>query len=339
MTRKTIPWSIKQVCMMMSKGSLLLNHPIQRPSGQWKQYDQSLLIHSVLTMFIPDIYVIQTRTEKGNQYNVVDGKQRLTIFQSFLNDEWELSELEPVILESTGEEFDISGLKFSELPEEVKEEINSFTLSFKVIEFDQNDDQEDIIDSVFYRLNNGKPVSREHLAFVSASRNVQEFVQRQITENPLFVTVAHFPESSIKKSDREMSILQSIILASGLQYDSFSAKDVETFFTQNTNIDDELLNRLESTFVEIAETFNIEHNKFANKVNIPAMVGAFNACGGSADCTERVQKAIAEYVKVSKKGDKYRRYTGSGCQKKENVQGRVKALIEICGNSQFAEAV
>jgi hypothetical protein len=339
MTRKPLAWNVRQVCTMIDRGTITFNNPIQRPSGQWKQHDQSLLIHSILTMFIPDIYAIQIRGEKANTYDIIDGRQRLTAIYSFLKDEWALTELEPVKLESTGEEYDISGLKFSELPEEVQEEIKGYTITFKAIEFDPDDDQEEIIDDIFYRLNNGKPVTRGHLAYVSASRKVQEFIQKQITENPLFTEVAHFSEGSIKRSDREVCILQSIMLSTGMKYKSFSNRDVEEFFTNNTNIDDELFNRLESTFVEIAETFNFEHDKFANKVNIPAMVGAFNACGGSADCTERVQKAIAGYVPASKPGDKYRQYTGAGCQKKENVQGRVKALIEICGNGELAEAV
>ncbi len=113
-------------------------------------------------MFVPDVYAIQTfkviDEKQVNVYDVIDGQQRLTIFYTFKKDELALTKLEPVTLESTGETHDISGLRFSELPEDVQDAINSFMITFRVLEFDENDDEENIVNTVFYRLNNGKTV-------------------------------------------------------------------------------------------------------------------------------------------------------------------------------------
>ena len=204
MLRKPLSWSVRQVCSMINKGTITFDNPLQRPSNQWKIENKSLLIHSILTMFMPDIYAIQFKNEetKTNIYDIIDGKQRLTTIFSFLNDEWVLTDLKSIKLESTGEQFDISGKKFSELPEEVQEEIKGYTITFKAIELEEDDDEEEVIEDIFYRLNNGAPVSRGHLAFISTKRNVQEFVSKTVTENSLFINVAHFPEGSIKKSNR-----------------------------------------------------------------------------------------------------------------------------------------
>ncbi|WP_372011852.1 DUF262 domain-containing protein [Paenibacillus chitinolyticus] len=297
---------------------------MQRPSGQWKVEDNSLLIHSSLTLFVPDVYAVQTpkiiNEKQVNVYDVIDGQQRLTIFYSYRKDEFALTKLEPVTLESNGETYDISGLRFSELPEEVQDSINSFMITFRVLEFDENDDEESIIDTVFYRLNNGKPVSKEHLAFVSASKKVQNYGHERINKSGLFLNVAHFPEGSIKKSDRQMCILQSIIIAGKLDFPSFSTKDVEAIFKQN-EIEDETLQLLDSAYNNIEKTFQ-DKSKFVTKVNIPSMVALFL---NNSD-QEKVSAFLQWYSQNNKKGDSYRRYCVGGTTKKDQVWGRVNGL-------------
>jgi len=329
MIRKPLSWNVKQVCSMIGKGNITFDSPVQRPAGQWRIEDMSLLIDSILRMFVPDIYAIQIPTEvdgkKVNVYDIIDGKQRLTIISSFLNNEWALTELEPIVLESTGEKYDISGKKFSELPEEVQEEIKGYTLVIRSIELEEDDDEESIIEEIFYRLNNGKAVSREHLALVAAPKNVQSFVAKQTKENPLFKTVAHFSDGDIKSSRRDLTIQQSIILLTGLNYNSFAAKDVEKFWNENSIISDDILDKLEGVFVDIAEAFKHEHNKFVNKISISAMANLLN---NNKD-TEKVQEFLNWYSKNTKSGDAYKRFTGAGGVKKENVNNRIKGLQDL----------
>jgi hypothetical protein len=323
MIRKSISWNIKQVCGMINKKTLSFNSPIQRPSGQWGNDSKSLLIHSILQMFVPDVYLIQTKTENGNLFDVIDGLQRLTIINTYIKDEWTLTKLPSIKLESTGENFDITGMKFSELPEEVQEEIKGYTLTFKIIEIEEDEDEEEIVNEIFYRLNNGKQVSREHLALVSAKKNIHEFVHNTLKENPLF-TLAHFPEGSIKKSDREMTILQSIVLVSGLEYNSFASKDIEKFFVEN-DITEDTLTKVENAFIAIAESFK-ESNKFITKINIPIMTKLFTDNETDSDNAEKVEEFLNWYSKNTKKGDNYKKYCGAGCVKRVNVEGRITAL-------------
>lgn len=326
MQRKSLSWNIKQVNTMINKGTIVFDNPVQRPAGQWKDEDKSLLIHSILEMFVPDIYAIQEKKESGNVYSIIDGYQRLTNIQSFLNDELILTELPQIKLESTNEKFNISSMKFTELPEEVQDEIKGYTLVFKCIELEDDDDEETIVDDIFYRLNNGKPVSKEHLALVSAKKNVQEFVKRMINENDLFLNVAHFSAGAIKKSDKQMTILQSIVLISGLDFCTFAAKDVEKFFASN-DITDEVLNRTEELFTVIADMFNNEYTKFCTKINITSMVGFLN----QAQNIEQAKQFLMWYStgKNSKPGDEYKQNCGAGSTKKEKVNGRVKGLTEL----------
>jgi len=329
-------WSVKQICKMIQKEIITFENPLQRPADQWKLEDKSLLIDSLLRMYVPDIFAIQFSTEneegrKISTYDIIDGKQRLTTISSYINDEWELTELEPIQLESTNEFHNISCKKFSQLPEEVQEEIQGHTLDLKFWELEDDEDEENLIKEIFYRLNNGKGMSREHLALVSAGKNVQLFVHRMLTEHKLFTEIAHFAESSVKKSDREMTVMQSILLVSGLDYPSFVAKDVEKIFSEN-EIADAILAQTEQEFNAIALTFK-NHDRFVSKLSISAMVYMFSKSSNKTNSSVK----LLEYVNYlnslkpnERKADKYRKHTGAGSTKKDSVVKRINAMVEIC---------
>lgn len=325
MNRKSISWNIKQVCTMIDKGSITFDNPLQRPSGQWKNEDQSLLIDSVLRMFVPDIYAIQSQKEVDgktvNTYDIIDGKQRLTTLNRYKKDEWALTELEPITLESTGETYDISGKKFSELPEEVQDEILGYTLTFKIIELEEDEDEEEVIEMIFYRINNGKSMSKSHLAFISAHPDVKRFIFDKIENHPLFTTTAHFTNTNIKDSGRQMAVLQSILLVEGIDYKSFANKDIEDVF-RDRKVDQQVLNKVTAAFDIIHNAFP-EYNKFVTKTSIPPMVALIV----NNDFDGKIIPFLQNYAETSEKGDAYRRHVASsGTTKKQNVEGRVKGL-------------
>jgi len=328
MIRTPLSLSVKQVCTMIKKGSITFDNPIQRPPGQWNQQKKSDLIETIFRRFIPDFYATKIRGEKVNTYDIIDGLQRFTTICSFLNDEWELLQLKPIKLELTGEVFNISGLKYSQLPEEIQEVIKSYILTIRTIEFEEGEDEEELVEEIFYHLNSGVPMAKEHLALISAPKNVQEFCHRMITEHDLFVGIAKYSESAIKKSDKQMTILQSILLISGLPYESFAAKHVEEAFTK-CEITDEILNQTEQTFTDIADTFPSTH-KFVAKINIPIMAYMFS--NTTDENKSQVRENLLNYVnKGMTPGDKYKAYTGAGNVKKEKVIKRIQGMFEICG--------
>ena len=325
-------FNIKQIHTMIQKQTITFDNPLQRPADQWTIIDKSLLIDSLLRMFVPDVYAIKSVTEneegkKTTIYDCIDGKQRLTSIESYLADEWALTELEPIELESTNEVYNISGKKFSELSEDVQEEIKGYSLDVKYWVLEEDEDEENLIRDIFYRLNNGKGMSGEHKALVSAGKNVQQFVHRMLTEHKLFTDIAHFPPGSVKKSDKEMTIMQSILLISGLDYPSFATKDVERIFSTD-DITEETLTQVEVSFTDIIKAFP-EHSKYASKINIPIMAYIF-ANTPNEDKEEVIASIFKYFKKDMKKGDEYKSCTGAGCVKKAQVRGRITALQNVC---------
>lgn len=161
--KASISWSAKQLKIMIGNGKIDFNHIIQR-SYVWERTRKSALIESMILGYpIPPVYAKRfddgTGKKYGNIYSIMDGKQRLSTVAQFLNDEFALTELPPVTYmdeEFGGErEANISGKKFSELPEVLQDYLNS--VMFSVTYFDNLTKEEER--ELFKRLNAGKPLS------------------------------------------------------------------------------------------------------------------------------------------------------------------------------------
>lgn len=326
-------WGIAEICDMISKGTITFENPIQRPAGQWKKENESLLIDSILQSFvIPPIYTIgDTRINaKGKKIkinDVIDGLQRLTIISSFLADKWRLTKLKPITLRTTGEEFDISEKLFSELDKSVQRAIENYSLAFNITELEESDSRRGIAQDIFCRLNNYTSVSKEHMAWASAKENVQDFVYNIIRNHKLFTDIAHFSPSKVKKSDREMTILQSILLVSNLNYSTFSANNVKKFFV-NTDISEETLKLTDKVFSDIVKAFP-KHNMKVSKINIPILSYIF-ANTLEVDKKNVINSLQKYFNKDIRKGDKYKSFCGTGNTEKINIKGRINTLLEIC---------
>lgn len=135
--KASISWSAKQLKNMIASGKIDFNHIIQR-SYVWERKRKSALIESMIIGYpIPPVFAKRsddgTGKRGGNIYAIMDGKRRLSTVAQFLNDEFALSDLPPVSYmdEANGGECeaDISGMKFSELPEALQDHLNSVIFS------------------------------------------------------------------------------------------------------------------------------------------------------------------------------------------------------------------
>lgn len=171
--KSSISWSAKQLKNMIANGKIDFDHIIQR-SYVWERKRKSALIESMILGYpIPPVFAKRvddgTGKRGGNIYSIMDGKQRLSTVAQYLNDEFALTELPPVTYMDEGLntecETDISGMKYSELPEAIQDQLSSTI--FYVTYFDNLTKDEER--ELFKRLNAGKPLSTKSRLLASCS--------------------------------------------------------------------------------------------------------------------------------------------------------------------------
>ena len=223
--KASIVWSAKQLSSMVKNGKINFEHIIQR-SYVWERTRKSTLIESMVLGYpVPAVFAKRmddgTGKRGSNIYYIMDGKQRLSTVKEFLNDEFALSELKPVVYFDTEAdkeiEIDISGMKFSELPDGLKDYLN--TVTFSVTYFDNLTKDEER--ELFKRLNNGKPLSTKARTLASA-RNIEELLD--IGSHKLFEEML---TEKAKQSKNQVALVMKAwaMLNKDVENVSFASKD------------------------------------------------------------------------------------------------------------------
>lgn len=180
LNKANIVWTGRQLKAMVKNGSIATNNIIQR-AEVWNKEKKTYFIDSLLRGYpVPQVFTRRFEdgaSAKGKPkkvYDLLDGKQRITTFASFLNDEWILGDMEPVVYEDDGDEFeiDLSGMKFSELPEEIKYSLETASLS--IVYFDDLEKEEEV--EMFKRLNSGQPLSAKSRTLASC-RHIEDLLR------------------------------------------------------------------------------------------------------------------------------------------------------------------
>lgn len=258
-TRANIVWSAKTLAKKIAREEINTDNAVQR-GFVWDDVRQSLLIHSMLTGWMPIPAFFCSKND--GKYDLLDGKQRATTVCRFLNDELKLKGMPEVEHdvevegETVTELLDLNGKKFSELPEDMQDTIKDF--NFNVTYLDGiTDDQ---ISEMFSRLNNGKPLSAIELTRVKAKSIA---VIKEIAKHDIFSTA--LSENALKRYTDEDIIIKAWLL---LNEDdcSFDTKYVRAKMA-DTEITDEQKNEIETAFTRILETYNyIKDNTFDAKI-------------------------------------------------------------------------
>ena len=188
--RLNINWNARQLSKMCDNGSITFENAIQR-GYVWDIKRKSLLIESMILGYpIPPFYA---RRDENKVFDMLDGKQRSSAIREYLNNQYALT--------GVSEEYD--GKTFSELPEEVQDDIISYSLT--VYYFEEITDEE--VNEMFYRLNNGKALTAIELTRVKAKsfEKIKELAKHEIFTDAL-------KESQINKYTNEDIVIKALIM-------------------------------------------------------------------------------------------------------------------------------
>lgn len=251
--KASISWSAKQLKNMIANGKIDFNHIIQR-SYVWERKRKSALVESMILGYpIPPVFAKRfddgTGKRGGNIYCIMDGKQRLSTVAQYLNDEFALTELAPVVYidEAFGGECetDISGMKFSELPEALQDHLNSVIFSVTYFDNLTKDEEREL----FKRLNAGKPLSTKSRLLASCNdiEGLLDIGSHELFEDMLT------EKSKDNKNQVTLVMKAWCMLNQPIEEISFEGKAFNPLF-ETTSISDEERRELDKVFALIHDT-------------------------------------------------------------------------------------
>lgn len=344
MKKSRLNWSIEKYNEEIEKGLVSFDYPIQREGEQWTQEQKSLLIHSIACDYpVPPIYALGQNAivgegEKAKEKLVLfllDGKQRTTNVSDFINGKYRIhKETPPFIIDD--EEHDFSDYRFEELPVSVQKAIQRFTLDIYKIE----DALDSEIESMFFRLNNGTPLTqvqkaKANMGSVTADKFKHLVKHATMQQNAVFTT------HQIKQADHEVALLQAMMLLDdNYTVGKFGNKEVYDYASSLRDSDDAIFKKTELTLDYLHETLgdNVEKT-LLKKLHLPMVVWASHEALKSevppvmfADWLE----GFKEKINSKENGDKlnglpnenawlYKLGCGAGATKAEKVSDRLVA--------------
>lgn len=321
MKKLSISWSIKKIMQNINKGNIIFNHPIQRKTGQWTKEQKSLLIHSMLSDYpIPPLYAIKDKM-KDNKYSILDGKQRLTIIKDFMEDKFNLLNVPPVIIDDI--EFDINGLKFSGLQEELKDELKDVNLLIYIFE----DCSEYEIEEIFFRLNNGTALTKDQKTKAKLGAELAMYID-DILNYDLFINKASFSAYQIKRAEDQGCILQTLMLLNEYTTSKYGSNEILKFAVYfRYNHTQSQLDRCKDLFSKLGNAFDKKH-KLIKKVNIPMFIMSLKFSEDMEIPFEEFKDWINSFVNKYDTNSEYAYYCGNHTTNKDSVNKRIDLICE-----------
>ena len=254
--KAAITWNAKQVVKMMRTDGIKFDNAVQR-GYEWDKKRASLLISSLICGYpVPPFY--SAKGEDG-KYDMLDGKQRMTSIRKFYDGKFELTDIPPVVIEAGGTvmELDINGYKYEDLDGDIKDELDSATLT--IYYFDGITEEE--INEMFYRLNSGKPINQITMTRVKAK---SKDIIKELGQNELF-TMA-LSKKALESYTNEDIVIKALYMLSGA--DNLETKNVRAWISE-TEIEKKFALELACVFDRIkiaAEEIEKKDKKIAKKI-------------------------------------------------------------------------
>lgn len=344
MIRTTINWTIRKLKGMYdNKDTLQMDHVIQRQSGQWDgdKLKKSLLIHSILADYpVPPVYCLKEAVnEKGYSYSILDGKQRLTTVFDYIDGRYPLdAETPSVAIDDTT--YELGSKYFTDLDTECQQEILNF--KFTIYGFEDADD--DLIEEIFFRLNNSTPLSKPQKAMPLCGVENAKFIKSLLSDR-FFSEICQFSALQRRKSDDMCTLLQSMMLLdnkhAGYEFTSISADEIMRYASHiKNNYSEEQKERLYD-IIDFLEKVFPEKDRMLKKINIPIVIlTADTAMGKDYNARKNIYRVGPMYFRqwfayfFDECYDCYKEYCSSGSIKKEKTLKRIE-LMELSFTDYF----
>ena len=171
------PFALPTVCNMQNE--IDTNPDYQRPPV-WTESQKQLLMDTILRNYdIPKFYWREVNRDSGIEFEVIDGQQRLRAIWGFYNDKYPLAQDADSI-----DDIVVKGCLFSQLPHQIKNIFNRYSLDIIIITDAHEDKHEEEIRDMFLRLQNGTTLKAQEKRN-AMNGDMRDFV-KDIAKHPFF---------------------------------------------------------------------------------------------------------------------------------------------------------
>ena len=300
----------------IAKNKYDFNHPLQRQSGQWNKLSMSKLIDSAIRLY--PIYPALVVDNGDDAYGVIDGKQRLTIFTSYANNEFALHKsLSPVDIDGT--EYEIAGKKFDKLDEEVKERFKSREFQLYIM----TNATENDIREIFARINSSKGLTNTQKRTVVENEELAKVVF-DLKSHPVFTKIT---TPTQRKKDEDKDIVRQVLMLSEMsnEYDfgSFRNEDMNKFIERyNGNINYGKVETIKEAMTALDMAFDTIS---VNKVTVPILLYGYYRIVKDKKGMQKCNDWVKNFIETYDTNEEYKQYcNGSGTASSEMVKGRLQ---------------
>lgn len=285
----------------------------------WDLEHKSMFIHSCIQEYPYPNFLAQDNSD--NFLWMLDGNQRFNTIIKFKKGEFALSKNLPQVGNDEVGFFDIAGLKYDELPDEVKTEFDN--ANFTIYCYKDLTDEER--DEMFLRQNNGVALTKMELTRVMAGTEVMDFIN-EISSHEFFKKNIMVSDSQRNRFIDQEIIFQILsVLINGYNND-LSRNEIQrlTLKLKREGIPENIKEVMKNIADYIYESIPVKE-KFMKKVNIPIVFNIAIKAQSQEIASEKFGGLIQTFFNKDLT-DEYDFATQSGSAKKENVKIRIDEL-------------
>jgi hypothetical protein len=263
----TKPYSLRNIVDMVKEGDLELAPDFQRKKV-WGPVQKSRLIESILLRIpLPAFYF---SSDEQGLLQVVDGLQRLSTINDFVNGKFVLNGLEYL-------QKDVGGKRFETLPANWSRRVYSTQIIANVVD-PQTPDQ--VKFDIFKRINTGgSPLNAQEIRHCMSKKRSREFIHRLVSRPEFQLATSEKLRDHPRMVDREVVLRFAAFRWNRAEYSKYDTLDL--FLTDLTKqidlekISDTQLKALEDDFVRamrnawrLFEAYAFRKwDKFSNRMN------------------------------------------------------------------------
>ena len=327
--KANIQWTGKTLQNQIKKGQVSFDCAVQR-NPVWDMPRKSLLIHSMIEGYpIPPFYF--SRRDDG-KYDALDGQQRSFAIKGYLDGDFSLTEDTPPITDENGYSIEIAGLLFSELPEWAQDNIKDYSLT---IYYFENITEEEIAE-LFFRINNGKPLTSVELTRVKA-KSILKF--QEIAKHEMIAGA--ITEAGKRRYNDENVAMQAWALCFSDCRD-FTTKGFRPLIESAAGTEEQVqgIGQALDYVKEVSELLNPEEKTDKRVLKKIKTRSHLVSCTYVALKSLRAGKSVDELKAVlyrffdsnqTSVSEIYNKSVGSGSAKPDKVQSRVQVLDSLIG--------